>query len=1020
MKISEICIKRPVLSIVISIAIIMLGVVAGWRLQVRQLPKIEPAVISVQTDYPGASPQVIETQITKVLEGVLSRIEGVNYMTSSSTNDQSTVVLHFHLNRPIEHAANDIRDAISRIRSQFPEDTSEPTIRKNNADERPIIALAIYSDKMPPREIADYVSRYVQNEFEIIDGVSTVSVVGGGEYVMNIYLDPEKLAAHHLTASDVRQALVRQNLEQPAGRIISHDVEFLVTVVASLNKPSEFEDIVIHSSKDKIVKIRDVGCAKLEAPEKRNDFWFKGKQAVGLQIIKQSIANPLEIGNQVKKILPKIVRSLPRELKIDIAVDNTVFIKESIDEVYQTLFEATLLVIAVVFVFLWSMRSAIIPLVAIPVSLIGSLIFLYSFSFSLNTLTLLAMVLAIGLVVDDAIVILENVYSKIEKGMNSFKAAYQGTKEISFAVIAMTLTLVSVYTPIALSTGITGRLFREFAIALAGAVLLSGLVALTLSPMMCAWLLRAPKHKYHGNDGEHIDKEAPFTLRFLHSLEQQYELFLRKSLEFRWLIVIIGVLFAGGGYVVMQKYMPHETAPAEDRGILRINSLPPQGVTLEYAQRYARQLDDILSKIPDLERRVVLINTPEVSAMAQLRPWKERTLSTRQIAEQIKNDLESISGILFYALDKSSVFSGGDANKIEFVLQTAKPHEYLIDMSNFMTFLLHRYPGVMDIMASTPPPVLDYVVQIDRGRASTFGVDVRSIADMINALIGGKRSGHFISESKKYDVKIELEDNIKRTPDVISSLYIRGEKENMVPLSDMVNVLPRSAAVQIDHFNQLRSISFSAKIAPGFDLGQAVDKIQEIVEEFMPDDVRLDFAGETRSFMQESSNMLLIFGLALAFIFLVLAAQFESFVDPFIIMLTVPLSMAGAVLTLKLAGGSVNIFSQIGFVTLIGLITKHGILIVDFANKLREQGEDKFVAVIKASKSRLRPILMTTFAMVLGAVPLARASGAGAESRQQIGWVIVGGMTIGTIFTLLVVPAVYTYLSRARRQIELN
>lgn len=1010
MQLTGFCIRRPVFTTVMTLIIVILGAVTGVRLPLRQLPQVEKPVITVVTDYPGASPQIVESQVTKPLEDVLVRIEGLDCMTSSSTTGNSRIRLNMRPERNMEAAANDVRDALSRVRNMMPEDATDPVIKKADMDARPVMILALSSTRLQPRQIADYADRYLLTQFEALAGVAHVDLEGGGVYTMKITLDPLRLAAYRLSPDEIRTMISHQNVEKPAGAVVAKDREYTVTTTASMDKVAEFEQMVVYQKEGQTVLLRDVGRVEIAAPENRNEMYLDGRPAVGLSILKQSVANPLDIADGVRRLLPKIRQSLPRDMEISIAHDRTTFIHESIRHVYGTLLEAVILVVAVVFVFLWSLRASVIPLVAIPVSLVGVLALLYGLGFSINNLTLLAMVLAIGLVVDDAIVILENIYARIEKGMKPLQAALEGSREIAFAVIAMTLTLVAVYAPIALATGATGRMFREFAMTLAGAVLISGFVALTTSPMMCALMLRP-----------HAGKKAPagawHSRVWLERLEGVYGRFLDQVHRIRGKILAVGGLFAACGWVVMHFFLAMESAPAEDQGLLKVLSYPPPGITLDYVRRYAFQVDDLLKQVPEVERRLVQIHAPELLALCEMTHWSKRSRNGKEIADSLRAPLENIPGLPLAPSGRQASFSGGDGHTFEFVLQTSKSLDYLEQVSAMVNHAMNRFPGLENGIVAQPAEIQDFVIRIDRNRAASLGVDLTVIANTINALVAGKRVTRFTQEGKQYDVKIEVEDTLKDSTDVFRNISVKGERDQMIPLSQLIQVEPRSTLSEIQHFNQFRSVNVSAEVRDGYSLQDAMVWLETLVRERFPEDVKVDYAGETRHFVEEKKSMVLIFGLALLFIFLVLAAQFESFRDPLMIMITVPLSLAGAVFVLVCTGhGSLNIYSQIGCITLIGLITKHGILMVDFANTLqKDEGLSREQAIVKACRMRLRPVLMTTCAMVLGALPLALATGAGAESRRQIGWVVVGGMTLGTALTLVVVPAVYMVLGRVCR-----
>ncbi|GAO98727.1 efflux pump membrane transporter BepE [Caedimonas varicaedens] len=1042
MKLTNICIKRPVLSTVMSLVIILLGIVTWGRLQVRQYPNVDEPRISIVTQLEGASPEIIEAQITKPMEDVLNGIEGLYEMNSSSEVGESRINLTFNLKRNIEDAANDVRNLISRIRDRLPNDISEPRIKKADADAAAFMQLALYSDRYNVKELADYAHRYLESQLEVLNGVSSVDVVGGGQYEMQIYLDPVKLVAYNVTAEDVAQALKKQNIKKAAGRLISSSQEITVTTRAPLVTEKDFNNLIVYEREGSLVRLSDVGRAKLDSIDTRNRVRFNGRPAVSIALVKQSTANPLEIGEQVKKTLVNIKSALPNDMNLEIAVDRTLFIDRSISQVYRTLLEATILVVLVILAFLRSFRAVLIPVVTIPVSLIGTFALMYFFGFTINTLTLLALVLAIGLVVDDAIVMLENIYRHIEEGMKPMEAAFKGAREISFAILAMTITLAAVYAPIALSSGQTGKLFTEFALTLAGSVLISGFVALTLSPMMCGRLLIAHKKA----DEVHREKEGwrkKFDLfelaceQFLKSVEEKYGAFLHKcltqkfsfsrySFSIRNLVLFLGLAVAFGAYLTYQN-IPTELVPKEDQGIVLVQGIPPYGANLEYVDKYVKKIDEILKRdAPEIVKKLSTSSVPgESFSFCVLKPWEDRKRRSQEIVEALREPLYEITGMNANPSVGGKSLVGGLTDKpFDIILQTTKSYPELVQMAEKLEKALHDMGMLQGLYSNYGSEGQELVVHVDRDKAASLGVDVSVIADTLDTLISGRSPTKFERDSKLYSAKLWVEEEYRRNPEDVVGLYVRGIKnktESMVPLSELITVEKKQAPTAIAHYGGLKSVNFSAKLKEGVSLGKALETIQEKIFDVLPKaDARLEFTGESRRYLEESSNILLIFGLALAFIYLVLSAQYESYVDPLIILFSVPLSLAGGIYLLKLSGQTMNLYSEIGLVTLIGLITKHGILIVDFANKLKADGLDRVEAVVEASRLRLRPILMTTFAMVLGAFPLAFTSGAGAESRRPIGIVIVGGMTLGTIFTLFIVPAIYTYLSRKRAAADLT
>ncbi|HET7210702.1 MAG TPA: multidrug efflux RND transporter permease subunit [Methyloceanibacter sp.] len=1004
MTLPELSIKRPVFATVLSLVLVLLGLVCYQRLSVREYPAIDPPVVTVQTSYPGASAAIVESQVTQVLEDSLAGIEGIDFITSISRQESSQITVTFKLDRNPDYAAADVRDRVGRVRGRLPDEIDEPIIQKVEADAQPILYLAFYSDRHSALEITDYADRYVKDQLQTLSGVAEVRAFGEREYAMRIWLDPERLAAYQLTPQDVELALRRQNVEVPSGRIESEQREFTVLAETDLRTPSQFNALIVKEANGHLVRLEEIGHAELGAVDERRIVRFNGKPAIALGVIKQATANPLEVSEEVRAVLPRITQSLPAGMEVRIAHDRSVFIAESIKNVYRTIAEAIVLVVLIIFLFLRSVRATLIPLVTIPVSLIGAFALMYALDFSINTLTLLALVLAIGLVVDDAIVMLENIYRHVEEGMTPVKAALLGSREISFAVIAMTITLAAVYAPIGFMTGVTGRLFTEFAWTLAGAVIVSGFVALTLSPMMCSKLLR------QGGAQNFISR---LVERFLQGLTASYRALLKGALAARPLVLLIGLAVAGASYFLFFA-LKGELAPVEDQGNIMAVFRGPEGATIEYTDAHAKKLEAIALAVPEADRVFAVSGNPTVSqgrVVLRLKPWEERERTQQEIARAIGPDMIAVPGVVAFPSNPASLGQSSRSKPVTFVIQTARPYAELQAMVDAFLDKVRDYPGLVDVDSDLKlnSPQLD--ISVDREKAAATGVDVDTLGRTLETMLGGRQVTRFKQDGEQYDVIVKIADIDRQNPEDLRRIYVRGRDAAMIPLSNLITIKETVAPKELNHFDQLRAATITAQLAPGYTLSEGLDFLAKTAEEVLPVTAKVEYAGESREFRTARASLYLIFLLALAFIYLVLAAQFESFTDPLIIMLTVPLSITGALLALWWSGGTLNIYSQVGLVTLIGLITKHGILIVEFANQLRSKGMPLSEAVIEAATLRLRPILMTTGAMVLGAVPLALATGAGAESRQDIGWVIVGGLLVGTFFTLFVIPVVYSYLS---------
>ncbi len=1009
MILSDMSIRRPVLATVMSLGLVLVGLMAFERLPVREYPNIDAPVVSVRSVYQGASAAVIESQVTRPLEDSLSGIEGVKSLKSVSREEVSQITIEFNLNRNPDGAAADVRDRVSRVRARLPEEIDEPVISKIEADASPIVWLAFFSDRHTPLEITDIADRFVQDRLQTLPGVASVIIGGERRYAMRLWLDRDRLASRRVTVKDVEDALKRQNVEIPGGRIESSMREFTVLSETDLSTPEQFNALIIREENGYPVRLSDVGRAEIGSQDDRNIVRVNGDSAVGLGVVKQSTANTLAVALAVRNELPKINSALPEGLKLKIAFDSALFIEESINGVYHTLLESLVLVLVVVWLFLRSLRATLIPFVTIPVSLIGAFIFINALGFSVNILTLLALVLAIGLVVDDAIVMLENIHRRIEDGMDPMEAAFAGSREIAFAVVAMTLTLAAVFAPLAFMSGNTGRLFSEFALAVSCAVLVSGFVALTLTPMMCSRLLQASGY---GKDGK-----TPTAWDGFIGL---YRVSLLFCLRWRWLVILVLACVAGAA-VLLFNNLNAELSPVEDRGNIFAVVSAPEGATMDYTDGYARQIESFLAPIPEIDTYFVVVApglerpNPVNSAIAfiRMKPWGERQRSQQQIALELMPKFLGLPGVMAFPINPPSLGQSFRSSPVQFVIQGPSYEELDKALGGFMAKAA-QFPGLVnldtDLKLNKPQLSLD----VNREKAAAIGVEVDDIGKTLQTLLGGRQVTRFKQAGEQYDVILKLGDEARATPADMNTIYLRGREGKLTPLGNLVAIRENAAAKELNHFNRLRAVVVTANIAPGYTLSQALEFLGKTAKEVLPPSFQTELDGQSREFMESSKTLYLTFGFALIFIYLVLAAQFESFRDPLMIMLTVPLAITGALLSLKLSGGTLNVYSQIGMVMLIGLITKNGILIVEFANQLQEQGRGVKEAVVEAAMLRLRPILMTSLTMILGAVPLAFATGAGAESRQQIGWVIVGGLAVGTVFTVYVIPTIYTLMAKNR------
>jgi multidrug efflux pump len=1005
-----------------SLAIILLGVISFQRLSVREYPKIDTPVVSVRTVYTGASAQVIESQVTQPLEDSLAGIEGIRTIKSVSREEVSQIGIEFVPERNTDSAANDVRDRVARARGRLPDEVDDPVVQKIESDAQAIIWLAFHSDRHDALFITDYADRYVADSLKSLSGVASVIVGGERRYAMRLWLDRDRLAGFGLTPVDVENALRRQNLEVPSGRIESSQREFTVLTETDLRTPEQFNNLIITEARGYPVRLKDIGRAEIGPQDERNIVRVNGNPAVGLGIVKQSTANTLAVADAVKAQVPRITAGLPEGMKLQVAFDSSVFIDASIKAVYRTMGEAMALVTLVIFLFLRSFRATLIPFVTIPVSLIGAFFFLYLFGFTINILTLLGIVLAIGLVVDDAIVVLENIHRHIEDGMPPFRAAVAGSREIAFAVVAMTITLAAVFMPVAFSTGNTGKLFAEFALTVAMAVLVSGFVSLTLTPMMCSKLLKhEARHGAIYSAGE----------KFFTAMHDGYRASLKWVLGRRKSVVVTYFMVIAL-MVVLGATLKSELSPFEDRGFFIAVLIAPDGATMEYTDSYARIWESMYKEVPEITSYFVVVApglerpNPVNTALSfvRLKPWGARARSQTEITAALAPQMfGAMPGVLAFPINPPSLGQSFRNPQVQFVVQGSS-YEELDRMLDKLLTKARTYPGLANIDTDLKLNKPQISVEVDRDKVAAVGAEVDAIGRTLETLFGGRQVTRFKREGKQYDVIVRLEDQARRQPTDLTSIFVRAKDGNLVQLANLVRTHETVAPKELNHFNRLRAAIISANVTPGYTLEGALGFLEKAAAGELGKTAQTALDGQSREYRESGQQLVFIFVLALCFVYLVLAAQFESFVSPFVIMLTVPLAMTGALLALHLldlwkgTGGTLNVYSKVGLIMLVGLITKHGILIVEFANQLRDRGMERLEAVVEAATLRLRPILMTTGAMVLGAVPLAIAHGAGAEARQPIGLVIVGGLLLGTLLTLYVIPVMYSLLVGKRHRHE--
>ncbi|OUR81222.1 multidrug transporter AcrB [Colwellia psychrerythraea] len=1010
MILSDLSVKRPVFATVLNLLIITFGIVAFLMLPLREYPDIDPPIVNISTSYPGASAAIVETKITQLLEDRISGIEGVKTINSNSRVGRSSITIEFNLDRDIDAATNDVRDRISRALNNLPEQSDPPEVSKANDDESVIVWFVLQSETMSTLALTDYANRYIVDRFAVVDGVARVRVGGGRTYAMKIRLNRASMAARNITVQDIESTLRDENVELPAGRIESIDRDFSIRVERSYLTEQDFANMVInHSESKSVVRLGDVAEVFIGAQDDENMFRGNGKNMVGLGVIKQSKANTLDVVKTARKEMVTIRDSLPVGTTITNSYDSSVFIQGSIDEVYNTLIIAMLMVVLVIFLFLGNVRATLIPAITVPVALIGSMMALSWFGFSINLLTLLALVLAIGLVVDDAIVVLENIYRRIENGQAPLMAAYEGGREVAFAVVATTLVLVAVFVPLVFLSGNMGRLFTEFAIAIAAAVVFSSLTALSLTPMMCSKML---KHRERSSSfGQKLDRAFA---RF----EAAYGRALVSSIHQPLLIVLVLALSLAAVFLLFNK-LPSEYTPKEDRGNFFLIMQGAEGASYESNVKNMHKIEEkLLGYQAEGELDRVLVRVPGFGgsggiAIVGLPEWDKRSIDTFSFINKINRDVQSVTDVRAFAIMRRGIGGGGGSNApVSFVLQ-GNTFEELAQWRDILITEAQKNPNLSNINSDYKETYPQLLVQIDRERAYDLGVPVGDIAQTLETMLGQRRVTSFVDRGEEYDVIVEGDEKQFQSPTDIDNLYVRSRTtEKLIPLANLLNIAENATSSRLNRYNRLRSITVTANLADGYALGDALDFLVDVTKNKLPEHVQVDYKGESLLLKESGNSILFVFLLALLITYLVLAAQFESFIHPFVILLTVPLALVGALAGLELMGMSLNIYSQIGIVMLIGLAAKNGILIVEFANQLRDKGIAFEEALISAAQQRLRPIVMTTFTTVTSAIPLVLAVGPGAESRMVIGVVIFAGVSLASIFTLFIVPGAYYWLCR--------
>lgn len=1012
MSISTTTINRPVLATVMSLLIVIFGAIGFTSLGVRDYPSVDNPVISVRCSFPGANADVIETQITEPLEAAVNGIPGIRAISSTSRDGSSSINIEFNLDVDLETAANDVRDKVSGAMRRLPQDVDPPVVEKSDADAQPIFSVTLQSETRDIIDLSEFAEVNFKERLQTISGVSSVGIWGSKRYSVRMRMDPMLLAAYKITPLDVRQAVTRENVELPSGSVEGSTMELTVRTLGRLKDIDDFNNLIIAKSGERIVRFSDIGVAEVEAENTRSILKRNGVPMVSLNLVPQPGANYINIVDEAKKAIEELKKSLPEDIEVAVGFDNTIFIRDSINEVQITIYQAFLLVVLIIFLFLRNWRTTLIPIIAIPISLIGTFFIMYLAGFSINILTLLAMVLSIGLVVDDAIVVMENIYTKIERGMNPKEAAIEGSKEIFFAVIATTITLVAVFFPIVFLQGVTGSLFREFSIVIAGAVLISSFVALTFTPMISSKLLKKDAH-----EGAFYKYTEPFFVW----LNNVYHSSLSKFMSKRWMAVLflaISLVFI----VLLWVDIPSEMAPLEDRSAISVSSTAQEGATYSYMVNYSDEVQATIEKeINETDMVLQMVGMGgrnRAYFQITLIDPKKRERSQQEIADNLSPKVARLTGARSFVNQQQTFGGRRGGMPVQYVIQAKNLDSLKVVIPQFMTAVAQSEVFAnSDVNLRFTKPELN--ISIDRDKASLMGVSIQNIAQTLQLSMSEQRIGYFIRNGKQYQIMSQIDQSMRNKPVDLANIYVRNDAGELVQLDNLITMNESSTPPQLFRYNRFVSATVSASLSKGYTLGQGIEEMDKIAKkELDPNNFSTTLSGQSKDFVESTSSLLFAFVLALVLIYLVLSAQFESFRDPLIIMLTVPLALIGALVSLKAFGQTMNIFSQIGLIMLIGLVSKNGILMVEFANQKKLTGKGKKEAILEAAASRFRPILMTSLSTILGVAPMVFASGAGAESRISMGVSVAGGLVFATFFTLYIIPAMYSYISSSKAIIK--